>query len=254
MTGDDTTLGIQPLDTRSVILSALLGSHPPVLPASDLIALAELFGFRAGAVRTALSRMVSAGDLVADNASYRLTGRLLDRQHEQDSGRTVPDRWDHTWWSVVVESDRRSSTDRRTFRSLMQRSRFGELRPDIWLRPANTPAPPPTPGLLVMRGPLDSDDVHDLVARLWSLDDVENRARRLHDALTERRTAIGAGRDTDLPETFTVAAAAVRFLRTEPQLPTELHPDVWTAPSLRPLYDSFSVAFQQQLSEFFARS
>jgi DNA-binding transcriptional regulator PaaX len=50
-----------------------------------------------------------------------------------------------------------------------------------------------------------------------------------------------------------VAAAAVRFLRVEPQLPGELSPDSWTAPSVRRHYASFAAAFQLQLRDFFDR-
>src|SRR3954449_1313936 len=84
MTGD---LGLAPLDARSVALSVLLGSHPPVLPARALVALAELFGIAGGTMRPALSRMVAAGELEAIEGRYRLAGRLLDRQRAQDIGR-----------------------------------------------------------------------------------------------------------------------------------------------------------------------
>jgi hypothetical protein len=76
-------LGLGPLDARSLALSVLLGSHPPVLPARALVALAELFGIAGGTMRTALSRMVAAGELEAADGRYRLAGRLLERQRAQ---------------------------------------------------------------------------------------------------------------------------------------------------------------------------
>lgn len=252
---DARALGIEPLNARSVVLSSLLGTHPPQQSVRSLIALAECFGIRAGTVRTALSRMVAAGELVTDDSQYRLTGRLLDRQREQDSGRTVPDaRWDGAWWSVIVESDRRSVADRRAFRSAMEGARMAELRPDIWLRPANLAAPPRPSGVLMSRGQLMVDDAGELVRRLWPMDEIESRARLLERAIVEHRPAIDSiDRDAALATTFVVAAAAIRFLRVEPQLPDELTPDPWTARSIRPLYDEFSAAFERQLRDFFRR-
>ena len=51
---DVAALGIEPLSARSVVLSALLGTHPPTLPGRSLVALAELFGIRPGTARTSM--------------------------------------------------------------------------------------------------------------------------------------------------------------------------------------------------------
>ncbi|MGB0112518.1 MAG: hypothetical protein WBP59_04815 [Ilumatobacteraceae bacterium] len=246
-------LGIEPLDARSVILSALLGSHPPKLPARSLVALAERFSIRSGTIRTSLSRMVASGDLDLVDGDYELTGRLLGRQREQDAGRRAPDgSWDGSWISVVVETDRRSVADRRAFRASMHGARMGELRPDIWMRPANIDPPERTPEVLVTIGSLECDDVDDLVARLWPLAEIEAAAVRLGQALEMQRPAVDALDDSTLPRTFMMSAAAVRFLRVEPQLPNELAPATWTPPTIRPLYDDFATAFQRQLGRFFA--
>ncbi len=245
-------MGIEPLDARSVILSALLGSYPPVQSARALVALAELFGIRAGTIRTSLSRMVAAGDLETEDASYRLTGRLLERQHEQEAGRRIPTTdWDGAWWSVLVASDRRSVAERRAFRTSMHGARVAELRPEVWLRPANVAAPPRAPGVLMTRGPLECDDERDLVERLWPLDEIEARALLIHRALEIHRPVIDAENDADLPVTFMISAATIRFLRTEPQLPESLTPARFTAPAIRPLFQEFSRAFDQQVRTFF---
>ncbi len=246
-------LGIEPLSTRSIILSALLGTHPPTLPGRSLVAIAELFGRRAGTARTSLSRMVTNGELISAEGRYSLAGRLLERQREQDGGQRVDGAdWNRDWIVAVAASDRRSMAERRAFRESMIGSRLAELRPDIWMRPANTPGPPRSPDVLITSGPLDCDDVDDLVARLWPLSELETSAQALHDALTRQRSAIDGGDLEQLPQTFMVAAAAVRFLRIEPQLPVALAPPTWTATALRPLYDEYNHAFQTQLRTFFA--
>ena len=250
---DVAALGIEPLSARSVILSALLGTHPPTLPGRSLVAFSELFGIRPGTARTSLSRMVTNGELISADGRYSLAGRLLERQREQDDGQTASTSdWRGDWIIAIAASDRRSLAERRAFRESMVGSRLAELRPDIWMRPANTPRPPRSADVLITSGPLDCDDVDDLVGRLWPLSELEATAQRLHDALTRQRSAIDGGEVAQLPQTFTVAAAAVRFLRIEPQLPVALAPPTWTATALRPLYDEYNQAFQGQLRTFFA--
>ncbi|MCP9969263.1 hypothetical protein [Actinomadura madurae] len=81
------SLEIRPLTARSVVLSTLLGVHPPRLPARYLVRVGELFGIAEGTIRVALSRMVTAGDLVQSGGTYALTERLLERQARQDEAR-----------------------------------------------------------------------------------------------------------------------------------------------------------------------
>ncbi len=59
-------LGLRPLTTRSVLLSTLLGAHPPRLRARHLVRVGRLFGIAEGTVRVALSRMVADGDVVQE--------------------------------------------------------------------------------------------------------------------------------------------------------------------------------------------
>ena len=131
-------------------------------------------------------------------------------------------------------------------------SRLGELRPDIWLRPANVDNPPRPAEVIITRGAIEVDDTAELVARLWPLAAIEARSQRLIHMLTAHRAEVDRQDDRLLPTTFTISAAVVRFLRTEPQLPPDLLPNDWSALELRPLYDDFARAFDQQLQRFFA--
>lgn len=248
---DLAALGIEPMSARSVVLSALLGTHPPTLPVRSLVALTELFDIRTGTVRTSLSRMVANGELTAGDSEYGLAGRLLERQRQQDAGRDRTE-WNGDWVTAIAMSDRRSMAERRAFRESMIGARLAELRPDIWMRPANAPGPPRLPDVLVTTGPVDCDDVGELVDRLWPLDELESTAARLSDALQRQRSTIDDGDTSQLPQTFMVSAAVVRFLRIEPQLPTALAPPTWTADALRTSYDEFNTAFLGQLRHFFA--
>ncbi len=244
-------LGIEPMSARSIILSTLLGTHPPTLAGRQLTALAELFDIRPGTVRTALSRMAAEGELVADEGRYGLGPRLVQRQKQQDLGRAEPAaHWDGTWFVAIAAQDSRSLSDRRAFRSTMTGARMGELRPDIWMRPANTPEPDRPEDVLLVRGGLGADDPEDLIDRLWSMKDLDDQAGALLVALEKNRPLLDGDDPAALPSTFLLSAATVRFLRTEPQLPSELEPARWTPPRLRPAYDDFERAFQKLLRNF----
>ena len=131
-------------------------------------------------------------------------------------------------------------------------SRFAELRPDIWLRPANVDNPRRPDEVIITRGPIEVDDTADLVDRLWPLAAIDALSQQLIHLLAAHRAEVDQQDDRLLPTTFTISAAVVRFLRTEPQLPNRLLRNDWTALELRPLYDDFATAFDQQLRRFFA--
>ncbi len=243
------TLGMRPLSTRSLLLSVLLGSHPPRLPLSSLTGFCGLFGVRAGTVRTALSRLAAADEVIAvtrpdGSAAYELAGALLDRQQQQDAGRLVAAAtWDGDWITAVVMAESRPVAERRRFRSRMLGAKMGELRPDVWMRPANLGAPAADAGLIVTTGQLAGPDAADLAARLWDLRAIDGRSATLLDELV-------ADNGTDLGTTFVVLAAVLNHLRTEPQLPPEIAPSSGVGDELRAAYRAAEQRFQRVLAEF----
>lgn len=255
---DSAAAGPRTLSPRSIVLSLLLGSHPPRMHVGRILEFTTLFGLNEGAVRTALSRLVAAGDLDNADGVYRLTGRLLERQAEQDSGRdTPPSTWDGTWWTVTVLPDRRPMAERRAFRTRAAGARLGELRPDVWFRPANIELPAGTfetnHDVVVTRGPLLVGDDHELTRRLWDVDALTHTAGGHLDALERSVRQLERGGDDALADVFTSLAAAQRFLRIEPQLPAQLDPPP-AGTALRAAYGEVVGQFQQSLSAFFARN
>ena len=244
---------LEPLTPRSIVLSVLLGSHPPRMPVGRILDFTSLFGLADGTVRTALSRMVAGGDLRNDGGAYRLADRLVARQAQQDSGRHhPPPDWDGTWWTVAVLPDRRTMADRRAFRTWAVGARLGELRPDLWLRPANIDIPVDAPEALVTRGRIVTGDAHQLVAQLWDLDRVRRRSLAHQQALDLAANQLGECDDRSLVDAFVTLAAAQQFLRTEPQLPPELEPRPSSGP-VRDRYGEVVDTFQERLGMFFAR-
>jgi phenylacetic acid degradation operon negative regulatory protein len=228
---------IRPLSARSVVLSLLLGAHPPELAVRDLVTLATHFDIAEATLRVALTRMVSAGDLERSDATYRLSDRMLGRQRRQDVALEAGTHdWDGTWETVVVTAAGRSASERADLRSALGALRLGELREGVWLRPANlSRALPPWPADLIST--FTSEPLEDptaLAARLWALDTWSAAGRSLLDAVTSARHPA---------ERLAVAAAVVRHLRTDPALPPVLLPRTWPAGELRVAY----AAYQEEL-------
>ncbi|MFF2921304.1 PaaX family transcriptional regulator C-terminal domain-containing protein [Streptomyces celluloflavus] len=242
-------LALRPLTARSIVLSTLLGHHPPRLPARALVRVGELFGIAEGTVRVALSRMVAAGDLLQRDGSYGLTARLLARQTRQDASRSPRTRpWGggrgEEWEiAVVATAERRPAAERTALRQAMADLRLAELREGSWLRPANLDRPRPavaTEQCTWFTGTPD-DDPAALVRRLWDLDGWAERARALLTALDR------AGTPADR---FTVAAAVLRHLLADPLLPGGLLPPDWPGDALRLRYAAFETELRELLRQF----
>ncbi|GAA2718913.1 MULTISPECIES: PaaX family transcriptional regulator C-terminal domain-containing protein [Streptomyces] len=244
---DDDSLPLRPLTARSVVLSTLLGHHPPALPARALVRVGALFGTAEGTVRTALTRMVAAGDLEQRDGAYRLTERLLARQARQDDSRAPRTRpWDGTWEIAVVTGERRAAPERAALRQAMAGLRLAELREGCWLRPANL-ARDGWPAVVrdqcaLLTGAAPEGDPAALAATLWDPAGWARRARALEAALS----ALPGGPER-LAERFTVSAAVLRHLLADPVLPPALLPPDWPGADLRRRYDAFDGEFREIL-------
>lgn len=221
------------MTARSVVLSVLLGAHPAWASAAELLRLTADFDIKETTLRVALTRMVSAGDLVRSDDGYRLSGRLLARQRRQDAAlNPATRRWDGTWLTVVVTAVGADARARAALRTALQHSRFGELREGVWLRPDNLEEdlPADADGRVRVLHSRDESSA-DLAATLWDLPGWAATGYRLLD---EMDTA------ADVPERFALAAAMVRHLLTDPVLPAELLPTDWPADRLRDAYREFA--------------
>ncbi|MFF0156783.1 PaaX family transcriptional regulator C-terminal domain-containing protein [Streptomyces sp. NPDC005263] len=227
---------LRQLSARSVVLSLLLGAHPPELPVKDLVRAVAPFGVGESTVRAALSRMVAAGDLRRTDSVHRLSDRLLARQVRQDEAvRPRTRAWGGEWEMVVITATGRGPAERADLRARLATLRLAELREGVWLRPANLRRPLPD----------DLDDVGqcyearparpaaELAANLWPLDAWAATARALLDHVTHVARA-------DRPaERLTAFAAVVRHLLADPVLPPELLPSDWPGAELRTAYADY---------------
>ncbi|WP_030616003.1 PaaX family transcriptional regulator C-terminal domain-containing protein [Streptomyces fulvoviolaceus] len=233
VTGQPGELELRPLSARSVVLSLLLGTHPPELPVKELVRGVEPFGVGGSTVRAALSRMVAGGDLRRTDTVYRLSDRLLERQRRQDDAVHPRTRaWSGDWEMVVITATGRGPAERADLRARLTALRLAELREGVWLRPTN----------LRRTLPDDLDQVaerctarpdrpaDELAGTLWPLDTWSATGRALLDR------AARAARPADR---FTVFAAVVRHLLADPVLPAELLPADWPGAALRTAYADY---------------
>ncbi|MGZ4576241.1 MAG: PaaX family transcriptional regulator C-terminal domain-containing protein [Mycobacterium sp.] len=257
-------IGDQPLSARSVLASALLGSDRGCLAVAELVAVASLFGISAGAARTCLWRMVSTGELSADDGSYALAGRLLDRRHRVDEAARADDaathRWDGTWELAIVSLERRTACDRLELRKAATALHLAELREGVWVRPDNLDSR----RLPTARAVLDRQCTHfnrattditgDGVRSLFALDEWAADATALIEAMDAALEPDQNEYSTeDFTHGFELAIAVVQHLQLDPLLPVELVGDRWPGAPLRDTYRRFDRAFKERMNSVFRR-
>lgn len=230
------------MTARSVVLSVLLGAHPAWATAAELIRLTADFDIKEATLRVALTRMISAGDLVRSEDGYRLSDRLLARQRRQDDAINPQLRtWDGSWTTLVITSVGIDARTRAALRTRLQQNRFAELREGVWLRPDNVKIILPDEVLSrvrVLHG--YDDDPAELAGRLWDLPAWASTGGRLLDDMSAA---------DDIPGRFVAAAGMVRHLLTDPVLPDELLPDGWPAAALRDSYAQFAAELAARRNE-----
>ncbi|HMG44357.1 MAG TPA: PaaX family transcriptional regulator C-terminal domain-containing protein [Acidimicrobiales bacterium] len=235
-----------PLTARSVIATTLLGAaRPSRLPVGQLVHAGSLFGIGESAIRTALSRMVAASELAVDGGTYRLAGRLRDREQRVDESYAAPRRpWDGTWELAVVRAERRPPADRQELRWATSALRLASLREGVWARPDNLdharlPHQQATVDRQCVRFFGATTPTH-LAADSFGLAAWSTTAARLREAME--------GGFDDLVSGFRLSIAVVRHLQADPLLPDELLPHDWPGPALRHAYEHHDQQFKRALT------
>lgn len=227
------------MTARSVVLSVLLGAHPACASAAELVRLTSDFGIKETALRVALTRMVSAGDLIRSADGYRLSGRLLARQRRQDDAMRPQLRpWHGYWTTLIVTSVGTDPRTRAALRTTLHDKRFGELREGVWMRPDNLELDLDSQIRARLRVMQTRDEAPtELAGQLWDLPSWARTGRRLLDEMS----AV-----TDIPARFVVAAGIVRHLLTDPVLPVDLLPADWPGARLRLAYNDFAAELTER--------
>jgi phenylacetic acid degradation operon negative regulatory protein len=247
-----------PLTARSVLASVLLGSDPPWLPTPLLVRTTALFGISEGTTRTALSRLVAAGDAVADGGGYRLVGRLVARQERQVASRRADVRpWDGTWELATVDGDaRRSAADRAALRDALRALRLVELREGLWGRPDNlgpdrAADAAAVAGRWCIRWRGARPDPEPDARTLFELDEWSTTATTRRAEMRRLLRPLERGDTAALADGFVTSAAVLRLLQADPLLPDELLPRGWPGAALRAEYDRYDAAYRSTLRAWF---
>jgi phenylacetic acid degradation operon negative regulatory protein len=217
-----------------VLLSVLLGSHPPHLPVRALVRIGGLLGVSEGTVRVALSRMAATGEVEAADGWYRLSPALVQRQRHLDHGRVPRLRAWRGAWEMAVVRDPTDAAECAAVEMRLARAGLASLRAQVWLRPDNLARPAEEAAFLRERCDwfvgYPTGDPADLARRLWDLP----------GWAAEGEALLAALRDAEEPaRRFVLAAAVARHLRDDPLLPRSMLPGSWPGPALRQAYADY---------------
>jgi phenylacetic acid degradation operon negative regulatory protein len=222
---------------------------PPELPVAQLVRLTGLFGISANRARVALSRMVAGGEATTDGSgTYRLAGRLRERQARQSASRagsTLP--FDGQWFVAVVVTSGSSAEIRTARRRSLAHARLAELREGVWMRPDNVDVRLPedlrSDMELMTARPRTPDR---LAGVLWDLRGWGGGANQLLDEMADLTPDSAQA----LAPGFELSAAVLRHLQADPLLPEELLPPGWPGMRLRKDYDRWDARYRATLREW----
>ena len=247
-----------PLTARSVLASVLLGTDPPWLPTGRLVRTTALFGISEGTTRTALSRMVKAGEAVAQKGGYRLAGPLVARQARQVASRRATTRaWDGTWELITINpAPPRPAADRAGLRHALRAHRLVELGQSGWGRPDNLdPRRAPDATAIIERWCTRWRSAHPLpppqTTARFALPAWSRQASGLRSDMARALPRLEAGRPGALAAGFVTSAAVLRHLQADPLLPDRLLPRHWPGVALRADYDRYDKAYRALLQRWF---
>src|SRR5262245_46248146 len=133
----------QPVNPRSVVLNLVRVTQRPV-SVRRLIAIGELFGFNANAMRVAVTRLVAEERLESDErGSYRLAPAAAIMHAHVEAWRRGEARmrpWRGDWLMAALPAGGARAT-RRGSVSVLARLGLREGLPGLWLRPDNLRQP-----------------------------------------------------------------------------------------------------------------
>ena len=240
-------------------------------PISALVRMLAALDISEPAVRTAVSRMVRQGWLIAartpEGPGYALTDRArarLDDAARRIYRTTDTEVWDGHWHLVLLPHVRsRSGRDR--VRAAMSFLGYAPLHGDSWIAPRHAPdlaASLATEGVQA-RGfdavpdsgtaaPDAGDPARALASAVWDLD----RLAADYERWREQACAWvdEAGPDADDEQQFAARSRLVhewrKFLFTDPALPSQLLPGDWPGQAAAELFDRESARLAPAASRF----
>ncbi len=241
----------RPLRAGSLIVTVFGAAAAPRgggLFLADLFGLLEQLGVNDSQTRTALSRLVADGWLVAERIGRQSFYRLSDagaRRFHAATARIYRDggsAWDGAWAVALlpeVARDRRAELVRQ-----LQWLGFGQLAPAVLVHPAPDGDSlaqlvadwPAAERPVVVAGPSQfdpsPDELRALVARCWDFSGLDQAYRRFADEIAPLGQALAAGDRLGPLDCLVTRVMLVhdyrRVILRDPLLPAELMPPDWS--------------------------
>lgn len=231
------------LTPRTLVLDMLAVAADTALTSVALAQGGDIMGFKAGAIRVAVSRLSTQGAIISPQRGSWQLAENAPWAREQGRWRGLSELlcpWRENWWVAVTHQVSRSNRSgwREHERALRQRG-FAEVQRDLFVRPANLSlafsalrqelrALGMAPQTVLLRADQLSvtprPGLWDFRRRHTLLEKVRDEMCRLLD-----QAPAGTAPDKVLCARFLrVGRAATKILNTDPLLPEE-----WTGPSPR---------------------
>ena len=243
------------MDARSALFD-LYGDHLRArsdafrgqVPVAALVRLLAPLGIQAPAVRTAVSRMVRQGWLVAvrlpAGPGYALTPRAVRRLDEAAERiyRTSQHTWEGSWHLLVVAAPAGRS-DRERLHAQLQFLGYGAIGGSTWISPRPAPELDATLADASARAErftaAHDGDSQALIARAWDLDGLARAYTRFLDEAALLLADVDASTDVGA---FAARSRLVhawrKFLFVDPGLPPALLPPDWPGSKAAAWFDA----------------
>ena len=221
----------RPQRTWSVVVTVFgdaIVPHGGTVWLSSLIELFAAMGVDAGAVRTAMSRLVADGWTERTRVGRASAYRLTDKGHAASTlaadriYAAAPPRWNGQFQLVLQPPDR----------DAMERAGFGQAVPGLWVTPALAP---PSGGAITLMATTTPEMARLLAARAWPLD-------RLAASFSRFIAAFSALPGWSGPAPLEAVVARIlliheyrRIVLHTPALPAEILPLDWPGTTARDL-------------------
>lgn len=208
-----------------------------VLWMGSLIEICARLGLRENLVRTAVSRLVAAGQLAGERAGRRSFYRLApaartefaEAAHLLYAERAAPARWFVLHAPDLPEAEAR-------------RHRMGRMAGDVWLCPDRGEAMPPA-GLVLRAGP--PEDAAAL-AQFWDLSALQARYQAMIDRFAPLTAPLAAGEGVGAEDALVARLLLVHVYRgallRDPGLPAAALPADWHGAEARALFRQLYLA------------
>jgi phenylacetic acid degradation operon negative regulatory protein len=224
---------------KTIILDVLRLTRGSYCQSAKLIAVGELFDFKASTIRVALTRLLTAGKIEADVSSgYRMSSNtdiLSDYNEQWKLGDLRRSEWQKDDWLMVLLPSNPDRAIRTLSQTTLQFFGFRKARNKVWVRPNNLlPALNELrvlyqlvgleqEALLFKAADIPYPEQFVWESTLWNTEDLQFTYEQQLVKLTKSKARLDNLEIKDaLRESFMIGGEAINLLVKDPLLPDEM--------------------------------